>query len=472
MPFGEPILLIAFDKSEPIEVEKGAEQKMKELCENRRARQFNYSIKEELGKLLQRTKAFRIDEELSQQFLFACVVQDRLQDAIGYLDAHLNPPETVEEFYLFMLYADNVFSAVQEFFSIKVIKNNVPYPFSGDNQTKTSLEFFSSVFKRAFPECPASQMPSDDDFFKYLRALCFAHPYETSRQKFIDKKNGERHYSPFPLTRKSPGFPIGDEGDIGIVVYSNGEGKSISATHFTITLRYSTIKDFIISRYNTLADITKYIKGLLSSKEKSWLSRKIDRNKPLHEVLAQLHSIYEERLEEPYYIEEFVHHLETQLSPGHVKNEITVKNFKDALQAILPSVCDAVDKGDYNAVACAIEEVISAEIPDWPECPGNGYRGLNYYYGNVVVACTECGASWRHRMSVDLSLVMKGYASKWVEIDLDMMPNDEILLLLSAARWMESAECRKNGMFPRKRISYVCPYFNELDCSNNADEEN
>ena len=75
-------------------------------------------------------------------------------------------------------------------------------------------------------------------------------------------------------------------------------------------------------------------------------------------------------------------------------------------------------------------------------------------------------------MSVDLSLVMKGYASKWVEIDLDMMSKDEILLLLSAARWMESAECRKNGMLPRKSISYVCPYFNELDCSNLAAEEN
>ena len=91
------------------------------------AKPFDYSIKEELSDLLQRTKAFRSDKELSRQFSLACVVQDRLFDAIGYLDAHLDPPRNIEEFYLFMVYADNVFSAINEFFKIKVIRDNVPY---------------------------------------------------------------------------------------------------------------------------------------------------------------------------------------------------------------------------------------------------------------------------------------------------------------------------------------------------------
>lgn len=436
------------------------------------AKPFDYSIKEELSDLLQRTKAFRSDKELSRQFSLACVVQDRLFDAIGYLDAHLDPPRNIEEFYLFMVYADNVFSAINEFFKIKVIRDNVPYKFRPGGGVANQTGFFVDAFKKAFPKAPPSACPSDDDFFRYFRSLSFAHPYETSRQKFIDRDGGERHYSPFPVTRNCPGFPIGDDGDIGVVVYSNGEGNSISPTYFTITLRYSTIKDFLISRYNTLADITEYIRDLLAVKEKSWLRHKIDRNKPLPELLAQLHSIYEERLEEPYYIEELVRHIETPITPGHGNNEEVVRKYRDALRSILPLVCNAVDNGDYNLAAQTIDSVISSEIPDWPECPDNGYRGLNYYYGNVVVACADNDNTWKHKMTVDLDIVMKGYAAKWVDIEPPAMSNEEILVLLAAARWMESAECRRKGMFPRKSFSYVFPSFNGCAIANNADEKN
>lgn len=431
------------------------------LSKSRTAKPFNSSIKEELSDLLQRTKAFRVDEQLSRQFSLACVVQDRLLDAIRYLDSHLDPPRNNEELYLFMVYADNVFSAIKEFFKIPIIQNNVPYKFDHRGEDANQTTFFLDAFRKAFPKATSSEWPSDDDFFRYFRSLSFAHPYETSRQKFIDRDGGERHYSPFPITRNSPGFPIEEDGDVGVVVYSNGKGNSISSTYFSITLRYSTIKNFLISRYNTLADITKYIKHLLATKEKSWLRHKIDRNKPLPELLAQLHSIHEERLEEPYFIEELVRHIETPITSGCAKNEEVVGKYRVALKSILPLVCDAVDKGDYNTAAQIIDSIISAEIPDWVECPDNGYRGLNYYYGNVVVACADGNDTWKCRMAVDLDIVMKGYAAKWVNIDPVVMTNGEIIILLAAARWMESEECRRRGMFPRmqtRRIDLVYGY--------------
>ena len=76
---------------------------MAEMQSNSRvAKPFDYSIKKELSDLLQRTKAFRADKELGRQFSLACVVQDRLFDAIGYLDAHLSTPRNNEEPCLFM----------------------------------------------------------------------------------------------------------------------------------------------------------------------------------------------------------------------------------------------------------------------------------------------------------------------------------------------------------------------------------
>lgn len=419
---------------------------------------FDYSIKEELSYLLQSTKAFKANKDWNRQFSFACVVQDRLSDAISYLNTHLNPPLNNEEFYLFMVYADNVFSAINEFFDIGIIKDNVLYRFSPKNKDVNQLSFFLETFQKAFPKAPKDKWPSDDKFFKYLRSLSLAHPYETSSQPFIDKAGGERHYSPFPIMRDNPGFPIGEDGDIAIRVYSNCEGNGVSSSYFTITLRYLTIRDFLISRYNTLADIISYIKGLLDKKEKSWLEVKIDRDKPLPELFEQFFSIYKERVEDSYDIEELIRYMETPLTPGYVKNEDVVGKYKTALKALIPLICDAIEQGDYNNITKSIHSIISAEIPDWPECPDNGYRGLNYHYGKVTSICAEGSDIYIYRMTADLDMVMKGYAAKWVEINPNVMSRDEILLLLSAARWMESEECRRKGMLLRKSFYMFFPH--------------
>lgn len=413
------------------------------------AKRFNPVIKEELSELLQRTKAFKINEMLAQQYLFACVVQDRLHDSINYLDSHLTPPQNVEEFYLFMIHADIVFSAVKEFFEIPIIKENVIYPFGSnckDNDKDVDYaKFFGNTFKKAFPKAQASDIPIDDDFFKYIRALSFAHPYETSRAKFIDKKGGERHYSPFPMIKNCFGFPVMDNGDIAIVVYSNGEGNGISDKQFIITLRYTTFKDFLISRYDTLEKVIAFVRGLLDSKEKEWLQHKIDRTTTWPEIIGQILEIYKERHEDSGYIEEFAHLLETPIPPGCPTNEESVRKYKEALRAIIPSICDAVDNGNYNDVARMINALIDARIPDFPDCLNNAYRNMNYHYGKIAMCCHSYnGNDWRQRIMQDLPWLMKGYAGKWVSIDPQTMSKDEIMLLLSAARFLESSTYRGN----------------------------
>ena len=78
---------------------------------------FDWSIKERFSEQLQYSKAFEFDDRLRKQFNLACVIQDRLHDALNYLDKHMEPPKTDRSLLLFMVYADNLFSAIQAFFT-------------------------------------------------------------------------------------------------------------------------------------------------------------------------------------------------------------------------------------------------------------------------------------------------------------------------------------------------------------------
>ena len=80
------------------------------------ARTFDPSVKAELSRLLQHMKAFRLNSQMRDRFNLACVVQDRILDAMLYLDKHREAPSTDSQFYLMMVYADHLFSAVHEVF--------------------------------------------------------------------------------------------------------------------------------------------------------------------------------------------------------------------------------------------------------------------------------------------------------------------------------------------------------------------
>lgn len=143
-------------------------------CMESDAKKFDWSIKQRLSDLLQRTRPFQLDDELSEQFSFACAIQDRLKDAIEYLDAHLEPPRHRNELYLFMVYADNVFSAVQEFFKLPLIKHNVENPYDDKTRKEEDFRFFKATFKVAFPHTSEDKIPTDDDFLNILER-CHSH---------------------------------------------------------------------------------------------------------------------------------------------------------------------------------------------------------------------------------------------------------------------------------------------------------
>lgn len=412
---------------------------MNQECNDRRAQPFDYSIKERLSNLLQHTKAFRMDDEHADQFSFACVLQDRLNDAISYLNKHLTPPNSRDEFYLFMVYADNVFSAVEEFYKLPMI----------NKKTLKSLKnktYFYDSFKRAFPNIAEDEIPTDDNFFKYIRALSIAHPYETSRQTFIDSKNEdlknrERHYSPYSLTRNDPGFPFSEDGDIEIVVYTNQKGKNKPAGFIKIILKYAVIMKFLISKYNLLLPIIKDIETLLTSKEEEWNKYAIDKNLPIEAFFIELRTIYEKCKENTFFIDEVCEQLAIKLTPGYFKNEKSLERYREAFQAILPLISEAVSLGDYNTSSHLITEITLARILENTNAPSN----ISYYHGKITEICGKLKFCKKDEEVLNLTTCFKGYvsflmeeyATKWIEIDFDTMSQQEIEFLLNIARYLE-----------------------------------
>ena len=386
---------------------------------------FDWSIKERFSEQLQYSKAFEFDDRLRKQFNLACVIQDRLHDALNYLDKHMEPPKTDRSLLLFMVYADNLFSAIQAFFT-DVFKGEVENPFGDDNTRKENLKYFSTAFRTAFPKTSTDKIPTDDQFFRYFRALSLAHPYGTDRFKFIPKD--EKHYSPFVLNNSNAGLRHGD-GLIGIKVYSNKRDD------FSIVFQFSVFMDFLISRYNTLRLITDHIQGIVDAKQREWAKHKVDRRKSCVGIWDEIHAIYVERHQDTDLIDEVVQHLKTPLSSGYSKNVKSVAKFRKAIESITFQVCDLVEKSDYEGVYNLIDVTISPKLPE-----DGQYVGVGYHIGKISEFCSRENHERQDYLDFDLPCLMDIFGSKWVEIDSEKMSRQEIWLLLSAAWYLEVEE--------------------------------
>lgn len=397
---------------------------------------FDRTVIQKFSELLRNSKVFQFDDALSKKFRLAYVIRNRLRDAMSYLDKHCGPPKTDGELLLFMAYADNLFSAIQSLFK-DVFDKKVIYSYKSDNQGEENFKFFSGTFKDAFPNVSDDKIPTDDQFFKYFRALSLAHPYETSRHKFIP--NGEVHYSPFVLNNDNAGLRNKNPQDLmGVMVCSNMRDD------FWIVFPYSVMKDFLISRYNTLKLVIAYIQGLLDAKKKEWESHKIDRTKSPVAIWTEVRDIYNERHQDSDPVDEVIQHLTVKLSVNHDKNVDSVAKFRTAFEDITSKVCDCVEAFDYEGAMNLINTVVDPDLPD-----DGAYKGLNYGKEKVAEICC-CGDTFQDEdrdelFKSNLDILMNSFCRKWVDVDQAKMSQKEIWLLISAAWYLEAEECQKSG---------------------------
>ena len=126
------------------------------------------SIIDSFRETIDSSSIFSDHESYKHKYNLICVFMDRIDSAIRYLNRYEDLPSSEEDFINFLVYAailrDGVIKLHENIFHAKP-------PFVGEKKFFTNAMHYNKLF------FSADTCPTDDDFFEYLRAMAFAHPY-------------------------------------------------------------------------------------------------------------------------------------------------------------------------------------------------------------------------------------------------------------------------------------------------------
>ena len=126
---------------------------------------------------------FAYNPSYMARFHLCCAVMDRLDTCVAKLITYGDYPDSEEDFLIFMMFASMTTDAVKEILSQLGIHKKKDPIYDSDEDYK--------YFREAYLNSPIynldADIPTDEEFFQHFRSLSFAHPAETSRQKFMHK---------------------------------------------------------------------------------------------------------------------------------------------------------------------------------------------------------------------------------------------------------------------------------------------
>lgn len=368
---------------------------------------LNKNICYELRSVVNSSRIFYCDSQEKCNYNLICAVMDRIDGSVEFLNQYNYSSQNINDIMLFMVHACIVIDAVKE--SIKQLK------ITG---VAEGSKYFKDICANEPLYLTENNCPTDIKFFAYLRALIFAHPFETSRANFLKEK--EIHYSPYLLS-KINNFK---KDCIGIVVYSNQDIETK-----TLYIPYETLKAFIKSRYEMLVLVKNELEKRIENKKKEWKIKKIDRKQSNIQILKEIHTILNERFCDTYDIEWLISFLEYEST--NPKNMNSVQQIKNIIISLMPQICDSVDNLDYDTLSNITDEIIYGH-------PKKTYPMFNYEYEKIFLYLNEnvrqsdqiFGRSCARNFS-------KQFAQKWVDIDVENMNYEEIKLLTQTACYLE-----------------------------------
>lgn len=372
------------------------------------------SILDDFSNFIQEHAAYIMENDPDKTWYnLLCVTSDRLRSCVSYLNKHSAQPTSEENFVLFLTLACMVLDAT------KNLLKNLKTPFLCDSKNSQFVsaspsQYFKITCLNANLGITEENCPTDDKFFEYFRALAFAHPYKTSRFPSLIKK-GSVHYSPFVI-HQAVGFPH----KCGLMVYTNQSDEITS-----LIFPFQTLKDYITSRYVILENITQHLKDDFAAQETEWKKVKIDRSAPAVAQYKEIQKNLEMRFLEPYPIIEAISYLNTPCT--HSANLQPVTTFKNALEQILPKVCNAMESLDYETMYSCLDKVCSAKSKQT-------HQGCNYQIEKIFTSADE------HWATTQAHAFSEEFAKKWVVIDVNTMQLNEIQLLVKVACYLEYKE--------------------------------
>lgn len=392
---------------------KNGEMTMKPIKRDRKKEVFlDKSILQRFRATINSSEIFRKNEKHRFRWNLICTLLDRIDSAVNYLNAHSNQPETEEEFIFFMVYASILKDGVYKFYENVFLKKP---------STVDEKKWFACASAYSTGVFDDNNAPEDDVFFEWLRSLCFAHPYETSkanRTKRTFMRQGEVQLSPWVI----PFGHFEKEDCVGVRVYSN-----FIDWLEDIFVPFSNLKQYLAERYSLIEEFDKWAKESIDSQNKSWAKRKTNRDLDAIGSFAEFAEIAKERLSDPCPFELAARFFAFSFSPV---NEEPLKKIRAMLSKSIDAIRDALDKMDFEKATDALAFLYIAprglhehgqyELEKIHTYLKNGYgpysTGSNEEWGII-----QAKNFYEH------------FAKRYVHIDFRTMDAEEIRLLITAS---------------------------------------
>ena len=345
-----------------------------------------------------------------------CVVLDRLETCVKYLNAHTEYPKSEEDFLSFVMFACMVIDATA------VLLDNLGIESQTERKQNKDYTYFGQAIAASPLQVAQEKLPNDDRFFQYFRALAFAHPYTTDRYDFGRGK--EVQYSPWvivnsPAINSDPAI----KDSVGLCIYSN---KLPDTVHLRIP--FSSLKEYIQSRYLKLDLATKWAKQRIKEAQDDWKKQLVDRTGCPTDTFQSMLDICISRHWHTGNLKRVIRFLECPLT--YHENAHAVQQYKDALVETLPSLCDAIERVDEQATEQILDSVLHIR-------PDTLHKGASYQLEKIFGYLDEEYPGDIMWGKMQANAFAQDFAQKWVYIDADNMPFTEIKLLVNTACYLE-----------------------------------
>lgn len=373
---------------------------------------FDLSLLKEFREVVNSSNVFCDVPKYRNLWNLMCVLMDRLDSAVHYLNKHVNQPNSEEEFVFFMVYASMLRDGIYKFYE------NI-YKFKP--KTINKKKWFIGAHDYSKNLFCNDNCPTDDVFFEYLRALAFAHPYgvdNRSGRVFMEKN--EIHLSPWVISHCVLGK---EQDDVGLRVYSsNDDGLK------DIFVRFENLKRYLLERYNLIKDFIKWGKEEIIKQNNLWMERKIERVGSPAEILSNICKNLDERFISHYSIDEAIKILDSVfIEPINID---AVNLLKSKINNSINSLCDCVDSLDYEGM----EEQLNFLY----ERPNNLHKHAHYELEKIYDYLQDERGLCLPGSNEEWGLIQannfyKAYANKYVYIDFKEMTNLQIKILITAS---------------------------------------
>lgn len=379
---------------------------------------INEQLLEDLREQINITNIYAEDEKCLRKYNLTCAVLDRLDTAVQYLNNHDNYPAAEEDFMVYIMFCTMVLDGVKLLLQELDKKEEIII--------EDKYEYFKNVFINSQLYTNDDTIPTDEKFFEYIRAMIFAHPYETNRQKFLNKAT---HYSPWVIcNRFTKNFHDITDG-VGVRIYVSDKANVID-----LIFSFRILSEYVNSRYKYLQLAVDYYKNEYKLLQEKWAKHKVNLKQKPKCILNEMVEILNERRIDVYSIERLLMYISVDFTEI---NDDIVKKYRDVVINCIPEIAKCIDNQDYDRMEQTIDKV---EIS-----PKKTYQGFGYHMEKISNYLNESGGQgcnylWGLQQADSYS---KEFAKKWVEIDTNYMSGNEIRLLVTVANYFEAIAQRE-----------------------------